>query len=60
MARNTEGLRVSVDVGCRGHSVAVGLSSGELLKEFEIAHRVEGFAEFFSRIEVAKGSSLVI
>jgi len=52
MARNTGELRVSVDVGCRGHSVAVGLSSGELLEEFEIAHGVEGFAEFFSRIEV--------
>ena len=36
MARNTGELRVSVDVGCRGHSVAVGLSSGELLEEFEI------------------------
>jgi hypothetical protein len=28
-------LRVSVDVGYRGHSVAMGLSSGELLEEFE-------------------------
>lgn len=44
-------LRVSVDVGYRGHSVAMGLSSGELLEEFEIDHRPEGFEEFFSRIE---------
>jgi hypothetical protein len=44
-------LRVSVDVGYRRHSVAIGLSSGEVLEEFEIAHRAEGFAEFFSRIE---------
>lgn len=44
-------LRVNVDVGCRLHSVAVGLSSGELLEEFDIAHRPAGFAEFFRRIE---------
>ncbi len=44
-------LRVSVDVGYRRHSVAIGLPSGEVLEEFEISHRPEGFAEFFSRIE---------
>ena len=44
-------LRVSVDVGCRRHSVAVGLSDGQVLEEFEIRHRREGFQEFFSRIE---------
>ena len=40
-------LRVSVDVGYRRHSVAMGLSSGEVLEEFEIDHRPEGFEEFF-------------
>jgi transposase len=44
-------LRVSVDVGCHRHSVAVGLSTGELLEEFDVDHRPEGFADFFSRIE---------
>jgi transposase len=44
-------LRVSVDVGYRRHSVAIGLRSGEVLEEFEIAHRPEGFEEFFSRIK---------
>lgn len=44
-------LRVSVDVGYRRHSVAIGLSSGEVLEEFEISHRPEGFEDFFSRIE---------
>jgi hypothetical protein len=29
----------------------MGLSSGEVLEEFEIDHRIEGFQEFFSRIE---------
>jgi transposase len=31
--------------------VAVGLSDGQVLEEFEIRHRREGFQEFFSRIE---------
>jgi transposase len=44
-------LQVSVDVGCRRHSVAIGLSDGQVLEEFEITHRPEGFQEFFSRIE---------
>jgi transposase len=44
-------LRVSVDVGYRSHSVAIGLPNGEVLEEFEIAHRPEGFQEFFLRIE---------
>jgi transposase len=44
-------LRVSVDVGYRRHSVAIGLPNGEVLEEFEIAHRPEGFQEFFLRIE---------
>lgn len=42
---------VCVDIGCRGHSVAIGLSSGELLEAFDIDHRPEGFKDFFSRIE---------
>src|SRR3970040_3079380 len=40
-----------VDVGYSRHSVAMGLSSGEVLEECEIEHRPEGFEEFFSRIE---------
>lgn len=44
-------LRVGVDVGSRCHSVAIGLSDGSLLEEFEIAHTGEGFREFFSRVE---------
>lgn len=44
-------LRVSVDVGSQRHSVAIGLSSGELLDEFEIDHHPQGFREFFARIE---------
>jgi transposase len=47
----TSELRVSVDVGSQRHSVAIGLSSGELLDEFEIEHQPQGFREFFARIE---------
>ncbi len=47
-------LRVSVDVGCRSHNVAIGLSSGEVLDEFSITHEPEGFRQFFSRIEKQK------
>jgi hypothetical protein len=56
-------LRVSVDVGSRRHSVAIGWSDGQVLEEFEIAHRPEGFQEFFSRIEKhqkAKGCGVVV
>ncbi len=44
-------LRVGVDVGSQCHSVAVGLSDGRLLDEFEIPHTAAGFREFFARIE---------
>ena len=44
-------LRVGVDVGSRCHSVAVGLTDGSLLEEFEIPHTVVGFRDFFARIE---------
>jgi len=46
-------LRVGVDVGSRCHSVAIGLSDGSLLEEFEIPHRAEGFREFFARVEAS-------
>ncbi len=45
-------LRVGVDVGSRCHAVAVGLSDGSVLEEFEIPHMAEGFDDFFARIEV--------
>jgi transposase len=44
-------LRVGVDVGSRCHSVAIGLSDGSLLDEFEIPHTAEGFRAFFARVE---------
>lgn len=44
-------LRVGVDVGCHSHNIAIGLSTGQLLDEFDITHNPEGFRLFFSRIE---------
>ena len=44
-------LRVGVDVGSQCHSVAVGLTDGSLLEEFEIPHTAAGFRDFFARIE---------
>lgn len=44
-------IRVSIDVGCHSHSVAIGLPSGEVLDEFDLAHRPEGFDLFFERVE---------
>lgn len=43
-------LRVAVDVGVSRHRVAVGLSEGVLLEEFEIGHDTAGLAEFFARV----------
>jgi hypothetical protein len=47
----SQDIRVSVDIGCRRHAVAVGLADGEVLEEFELDHRPEGFEMFFERIE---------
>ena len=44
-------LHVGVDIGSRCHAVAIGLSDGRLLEEFEIYHSAAGFEDFFSRIE---------
>lgn len=43
-------IRVSVDIGSRQHSIAVGLADGKVLDEFDIPHRPEGFKQFFERI----------
>ena len=44
-------LRVGVDVGTTSHHVAIGVTDGRRLEEFEIAHTAAGFADFFRRIE---------
>ena len=49
-------LRVGIDVGAHRHAVAVGLSDGALLEEFEIPHGAGGFRDFFARIEAHAGA----
>ncbi len=44
-------LRVCIDVGCNSHHVGIGLPSGEILDEFEIAHNSQGFEQFFESVE---------
>ena len=44
-------LLVGVDVGCRKHRVAIGMPDGELLEQFDLAHRPEAFDDFFKRVE---------
>lgn len=44
-------IRVSIDVGCHRHSVAIGLPTGEVLEEFDLLHRPEGFDLLFAHVE---------
>jgi transposase len=46
----TPEIRVCLDVGCYEHHVSVGLSSGEFLEAFTIAHEKSGFDQFFSHL----------
>lgn len=38
--------RVCLDIGCYEHHVSVGLSTGEFLEGFTMAHEKEGFNPF--------------
>ena len=51
MTTTPSDICVSMDVGCRSHRVAIGLDNGEVLEEFDLAHRPEGFEMFFTRVE---------
>ena len=42
--------KVQLDVGCYEHHVSVGLSNGEFLEAFTIAHEKSGFDQFFSHL----------
>jgi transposase len=39
-----------MDIGSRLHRVGIGLSTGELLEEFDVHHTPTGIAEFFDKI----------
>lgn len=49
---NAPQICVSVDVGCRQHSVAIGLPNGDVLDEFDILHRPEGFKQFLNVLNI--------
>lgn len=42
-------IRVGVDIGSAQHSVAIELSNGTLLDEFNVTHTSAGFQTFFHR-----------
>jgi transposase len=48
---NTSSIRVAIDIGSTCHRVAVGLSDGKVLEEFDIDHNAVGFDEFFHHVE---------
>ena len=41
-------IRVAIDVGSKSHWVGVGLSEGQVLERFSIAHNQKGFEHFFA------------
>ncbi len=49
-------IRVSIDVGCYQHAIAVGLSTGELIDEFEVNHTQKGFDQFFDKLDQFKSN----
>lgn len=47
-------IRVCMDIGSASHQVAIGLSTGEILEEFDIAHTPQDIKLFFNKIETHK------
>ena len=46
-----DSLLVGIEVGCRCHRVAMGTPDGVLVDQFDVEHRSDSFANFFSRVE---------
>ncbi len=42
---------VDVDVGCHRHRVAIAVPGGNIVEEFDLPARWEGFWGFFARLE---------
>ncbi len=57
MIQSKEALQISIDVGCYQHAVAIGLSNGDYLGQFEIDHNKKGFDYFFEQIDYYKNQS---
>ena len=43
-------IRICMDIGSRVHRVGLGLSTGELLEEFDVQHTSTGIDQFFHKI----------
>lgn len=42
-------IRVCMDIGSQSHQVAIGLSTGEILEEFDISHTPHDIQLFFDK-----------
>ena len=51
MTQSAYEIRVCMDIGSQKHYVAIGLSSGQHLDEFEFLHTPQGIEQFFIRLE---------
>jgi transposase len=51
MTQSSHEIRVCMDIGSQKHYVAIGLSTGERIDEFEFLHTPKGIEDFFIRLE---------
>jgi len=51
MTQSSHEIRVCMDIGSQKHYVAIGLSTGERIDEFEFLHTPKGIEDFFTRLE---------
>jgi transposase len=50
LKRSISEILVSIDVGCHQHRVAIGLTGGAVIDEFNIEHNQDGFKHFFAQL----------
>ena len=51
MTQSAHEIRVCMDIGSQKHYVAIGLSTGEHIDEFELLHTPKGIEQFFVRLD---------
>ncbi len=51
MTQSAHEIRVCMDIGSQKHYVAIGLSTGEHIDEFELLHTPNGIEQFFVRLD---------
>lgn len=45
-------IRICMDIGCHQHRVLIGLSSGEILEEFNLPHSPSAINQFFKKTKI--------